>query len=194
MKMPGSKRAFDVAIASMTLLFLFPFLLLVIIAIRLESKGTVIFKVKRIGRVPFNLYKFRSMFAETNGELNTFPQEPNDINITKVGKFIRNTGIDKWPQLINVILGDMSIVGNQPLTEYEAERLSVGEDAQRLLAPAGIISLAEVAQRTQGKMISENERKRLDNAYADHFTRDNYSLMFDLKLIIMRINTISLFH
>ncbi|MFX4489871.1 sugar transferase, partial [Acinetobacter baumannii] len=87
--------------------------------------------------------------------------------ITKVGKFIRNTSIDELPQLWNVIIGDMSIVGNRPLPLYEAEKLTTDKYAMRFMAPAGITGLWQVEKRGKGEM-SEEERLMLDNKYAEN--------------------------
>jgi lipopolysaccharide/colanic/teichoic acid biosynthesis glycosyltransferase len=111
----------------------------------------------------------------------------DDPRITKVGRFIRNTSIDELPQLINVIKGDMSIVGNRPLPVYEAELLTKDDLSKRFLAPAGITGLWQVELRGRGGDMSEDERKRLDNEYADHFIGDNYSFWYDFKLILRTI-------
>jgi lipopolysaccharide/colanic/teichoic acid biosynthesis glycosyltransferase len=97
----------------------------------------------------------------------------NDPRITRVGKILRNTSIDELPQLWNVFIGDMSIVGNRPLPLYEAEKLTTDKYAMRFRAPAGITGLWQVEKRGKGEMSSE-ERMMLDNAYAqDHsFTKD----------------------
>jgi len=114
----------------------------------------------------------------------TFIKIVNDPRITKIGKFIRNTSIDELPQLINVIKGDMSIVGNRPLPVYEAELLTKDKMSKRFLAPAGITGLWQVELRGKGGEMSEEERMRLDNEYADKFTGNNYSFWYDMKLIL----------
>ena len=111
----------------------------------------------------------------------------DDPRITRVGKFIRNTSIDELPQLINVIKGDMSIVGNRPLPVYEAELLTEDALSKRFLAPAGITGLWQVELRGKGGNMSEEERKRLDNEYADHFRGNNFSFWYDIKLILRTI-------
>ena len=105
----------------------------------------------------------------------------DDPRITKVGKFIRNTSIDELPQLWNVIIGDMSIVGNRPLPLYEAEKLTTDKYAMRFMAPAGITGLWQVEKRGKGEM-SEEERLMLDNEYAA-----NHSFWYDIKLILKTI-------
>ncbi|MBP6589825.1 MAG: sugar transferase, partial [Chitinophagaceae bacterium] len=111
----------------------------------------------------------------------------NDPRITRVGRFIRNTSIDELPQLINVIKGDMSIVGNRPLPVYEAEMLTKDNLSKRFLAPAGITGLWQVELRGKGGNMSEEERMRLDNEYADHFRDGKYSFWYDMKLILRTI-------
>jgi lipopolysaccharide/colanic/teichoic acid biosynthesis glycosyltransferase len=251
-KMPTSKRLFDIFVASSVLLVASPFLLLIILAIRLESKGKVYYISKRVGRKTFDFYKLRSMrtgsdellkklAAEKNqykkenvktedssldipcpkcnklpeGEFcspimyidthqicdywfnvqkreaakndSTFVKIVDDPRITKVGKFIRNTSIDELPQLINVLKGDMSIVGNRPLPVYEAEVLTGDDLSKRFLAPPGITGLWQVELRGKGGKMSEEERMRLDNEYADQFEGDNYSFWYDIKLILRTI-------
>lgn len=105
----------------------------------------------------------------------------DDPRITKVGKFIRNTSIDELPQLWNVIIGDMSIVGNRPLPLYEAEKLTTDKYAMRFMAPAGITGLWQVEKRGKGEM-SEEERLMLDNKYAE-----NHSFANDIRLIMRTI-------
>jgi lipopolysaccharide/colanic/teichoic acid biosynthesis glycosyltransferase len=250
-RMPLSKRIFDIFVSFFALLFLSPILLLIILAIRLESKGKVYYISKRVGRKPFDFYKLRSMRTGADAELAKLAKEKNqyaaekktaeidfslpcprcselpqgqtcsplmhisehsicdywynyqkkevaksksafikivdDPRITRVGKFIRNTSIDELPQLINVLKGDMSIVGNRPLPVYEAELLTGDVMSKRFLAPAGITGLWQVELRGRGGNMSEEERKSLDNEYADHFVGDNYSFWYDLKLILRTI-------
>lgn len=250
-EMPLSKRMFDLFVATSALIVLSPILLLVILAIRLESKGKVYYISKRVGREPFDFYKLRSMRTGADKELKNLAKDKNqyastpqqqevdfanpcphcvklpegihcspimhigehticdywyntqkrqiaktksafikisdDPRITRVGKFIRNTSIDELPQLINVIKGDMSIVGNRPLPVYEAELLTRGFVSKRFLAPAGITGLWQVELRGKGGVMSEEERMRLDNEYADHFIGNSYSFWYDLKLILRTV-------
>jgi lipopolysaccharide/colanic/teichoic acid biosynthesis glycosyltransferase len=250
-RMPVSKRIFDIFVAASVLLVASPFLILILIAIKLESKGKVYYISKRVGRKTFDFYKLRSMrtgsdellkkLAKEKNQYNTTQQPVNEIvnqpcprciklphgetcspvmyidtheicdywfnvqkieaartnstfvkivddpRVTRVGKFIRNTSIDELPQLINVLKGDMSIVGNRPLPVYEAEMLTADSLSKRFLAPPGITGLWQVELRGKGGNMSEEERMRLDNEYADHFKGDNYSFWYDLKLILRTI-------
>ena len=245
-KIPLSKRIFDIVVASFALLILSPFLLLVMIAIRIESKGKVFYSSIRVGQTAFSFYKFRSMHNGAEEELkklanknqyNTncklgdldlkkpcpflnkenfvhcspilhgetysicetcyinmksklekstppFVKIVDDPRVTRVGKIIRNTSIDEIPQLINVLRGDMSIVGNRPLPLYEAEKLTSDEMARRFLAPAGLTGLWQVEKRGRKGAMSDEERKSLDIQYAELFLKNKYSLLYDMKLIM----------
>lgn len=124
--------------------------------------------------------EFRQLKKEKDGA--TFIKIKDDPRVTRVGKFIRNTSIDELPQLYNVLIGDMSIVGNRPLPLYEAEIITTDRFARRFLAPAGITGLWQVTKRGSKGDMSEEERMMLDNDYA----RD-YSFRRDIKLILKTI-------
>jgi len=179
---PMSKRGFDILVASIALLLLSPLFLLIALAVRLESRGPVFYIAKRAGRgyKIFNFYKFRTMIhgadkkmtdlahlnqynAEVKGPV--FFKINNDPRITKVGSFLRNTSLDELPQLVNVLLGDMSLVGNRPLPLYEAKALTTDDYAARFMAPAGITGLWQVKKRGT-KDMSVEERISLDIDYA----------------------------
>jgi lipopolysaccharide/colanic/teichoic acid biosynthesis glycosyltransferase len=177
-----SKRAFDILVSSIALLLLSPLFLLIALAIKLESGGPVFYVAKRAGRGYriFNFFKFRTMCqgADTRiGELThlnqydaavrgpVFFKISNDPRITRIGSFLRNTSLDELPQLINVFLGDMSLVGNRPLPLYEAETLTTDDYAARFMAPAGITGLWQVKKRGNRDM-SVEERINMDIDYA----------------------------
>ncbi|HTL07043.1 MAG TPA: sugar transferase [Chitinophagaceae bacterium] len=189
------KRIFDIVVAAIILLALLPVFGLIALAIRLESKGPVFYISKRAGRGyrVFNFFKFRTMEAGADKKVNqlshlnqynaaagngpVFFKVNNDPRITKVGAFLRNTSLDELPQFINVLLGDMSLVGNRPLPLYEAETLTTDDWAARFMAPAGITGLWQIKKRGQDDM-SVEERIGLDIAYAN---RNNF--MYDLWIM-----------
>jgi lipopolysaccharide/colanic/teichoic acid biosynthesis glycosyltransferase len=198
--LPLSKRLFDILASSAALVLLSPLFLLIAVLIRLDSKGGVIYKSKRVGtgyRI-FHFYKFRSMqenaekqlseLAPFNKYLQTADVEKDenlvfikiskDPRVTRLGRFIRNTSIDELPQLFNVLRGDISLVGNRPLPLYEAEQLTSNEWAMRFAGPAGVTGLWQISKRSD-KVISARERKKMDNFYAL-----NYSFWFDLKILL----------
>lgn len=227
-KVPISKRAFDILVASTLLIMLLPLFLIVMLAIRLESKGPIFYWQPRVGKdyKIFKFHKFRSMRVNAdrllsnlsaNNQYNlqekekaiqhdenstilvadnkflpehefiqsienenkkSFVKFKNDPRITKVGKFIRNTSIDELPQLINVLKGDMSIVGNRPLPLYEAEKLTDDQSAARFMAPAGITGLWQVTDRGKANT-TEASRKKLDTEYAM-----GYNFWLDMKILI----------
>jgi lipopolysaccharide/colanic/teichoic acid biosynthesis glycosyltransferase len=190
------KRSFDILVSLTALLLLSPIFLLVALAIRIESKGPIFYISKRAGRgyKIFNFYKFRTMLTGADlriqelSHLNQYtgtsePKGPaffkinNDPRATKVGAFLRNTSLDELPQLLNVLLGDMSLVGNRPLPLYEAATLTTDQCAQRFLAPAGMTGLWQIKKRGREDMSIE-ERINLDIDYAN-----KYNFMYDLWIM-----------
>ena len=177
-----SKRFFDIAMACIGLVVLSPIFLLIALAIRLESRGSIFYISKRAGRGYriFNFYKFRTMYKGADKKISTlkhlnqystatqgavFFKIHNDPRITRVGRFLRNTSLDELPQLLNVLLGDMSLVGNRPLPLYEAVSLTTDEYAARFMAPAGITGLWQIKKRGN-KDMSAQERINIDIDYA----------------------------
>lgn len=236
------KRAFDVLSSASALLLLSPLLLIVAAAIRLESKGPVIYKSKRVGQhyMIFDLLKFRTMYVNADqqtdlmkklnqydqgtldimadatecplcksfgrpcsqllhadneticenfyrrkkGKSNAFIKIKNDPRVTPLGAFLRKTSIDELPQLINILRGDMSLIGNRPLPLYEAEKLTSDHAIERFNSPAGLTGLWQVVQRGTDE-VSEEERIRLDKLYSR-----TWSLKRDIKIFFRTFSTI----
>jgi len=177
------KRVFDIVMSILLMGILSPVFLLIMLALRLEAKGPFFYISKRAGRgyQIFNFYKFRTMeigadekmefFSHlnqysTNDHLPLFQKFNNDPRVTRVGNFLRNSSLDELPQLLNVLKGDMSLVGNRPLPLYEAEALTTDHWAKRFLAPAGMTGLWQIKKRGKHDMSAE-ERIKLDINYAD---------------------------
>lgn len=188
------KRVFDLFIASILILLLSPLFLLIGIIIKLDSKGSIFYKSKRIGTAyqEFDFWKFRSMHQNAderllqylhlnqydNADQNCFFKIKNDPRITRVGRIIRKTSIDELPQLINVLRGEMSLVGNRPLPPYEALMMVDNHRAMRFMAPAGLTGLWQVSKRGKADMSTE-ERVNLDVTYAKE-----HSFWYDIKLLL----------
>lgn len=194
-KMWRLKRTIDIIASLAGLVILSPIMIVVALIIKLESKGPVFYISKRSGSgyKVFDFYKFRTMRLGSDNELinlkdsNQYGNAPgeaiffkikNDPRITRVGQFLRNTSLDELPQLLNVLKGDMSLVGNRPLPLYEAEQLTRDLIAARFLAPAGITGLWQVTKRGKDNM-SPEERIQLDIEYAL-----KNSFLFDMKILL----------
>ncbi|MDR3716815.1 MAG: sugar transferase [Puia sp.] len=188
------KRIFDIIVASLCLLVLSPLFLVISLAIRIDSKGPVFYVSKRAGKGfrIFNFYKFRTMRTGADAEIAVishlnqydvdnsgpvFVKIKNDPRVTKIGKFLRNSSLDELPQILNVLFGHMSFVGNRPLPLYEATTLTTDHWAKRFMAPAGITGLWQIKKRGKEDM-SVEERINLDIDYAD-----KGNLMYDLWII-----------
>jgi len=181
------KRFLDITVSSILLLILSPFLLLIAIIIKIESRGPVFYKAIRAGSnySIFKFYKFRTMYQdadkrvaelmERNQYKDSLSRGPvffkisNDPRVTRFGNFLRNMSVDEIPQLINVLKGDMSLVGNRPLPLYEAVSLTQDQWAARFLAPAGMTGLWQITKRGKKEM-TVTERIDLDINYADKNT------------------------
>ncbi|MEO6915507.1 MAG: sugar transferase [Chitinophagaceae bacterium] len=190
-----TKRTFDIIFSLFAIILLLPVLALLALLITLESKGPVIYVSKRAGRgyKIFSFFKFRTMILDADknveelshlNEYNAgykgtpiFFKVTNDPRITRLGMFLRKTSLDELPQLFNVLMGDMSLVGNRPLPLFEAASLTTDEWAARFLAPAGMTGLWQIKKKEQHNM-SVEERISLDIAYAY-----NYNFLYDLWIM-----------
>ena len=184
------KRVMDILCSAAALVALSPVFLAVAIAIKLEDKGPVIFTQNRTGKDGrvFRMYKFRSMYVdaekrrsellaknEADGPLFKIADDPR---VTRVGRFIRRTSIDELPQLVNILKGEMSIVGPRPLVTYEQDQCNEYQ-AQRLLVKPGLTCIWQVSGRSD---TSFDELIEMDLEYIR-----NQSLWLDIKLILKTV-------
>ena len=177
------KRFFDFMIALVALIILFIPLIIVAIIIKLDSKGPVIFKQERLGKdgIPFKIWKFRSMCVGAEKRGTGVYSYKGDNRVTRVGKIIRATSIDELPQLINVLKGDMALIGPRPLLPQYLPLYSK-EQARRHEVRPGITGWAQVNGRNA---ISWTRKFELDVWYVDHC-----SFLLDLKIIFMTIKKV----
>ena len=185
------KRGVDILGSIIGLILAFPIMIIVMILIKLEDpKGPIFFKQIRSGMngSTFEMYKFRSMYVDAEDRLEELmhlnePSGPvfkitNDPRITRIGKFIRNTSLDELPQLLNVLKGDMSIVGPRPALPRETIQYTPYQ-MQRLLVKPGIMCIWQVSGRNN---IEFEEWVELDLEYIQ-----KRSVLLDMKLILMTI-------
>ena len=180
------KRVFDITATVISLPLLFPFMLAVAIGIKLTSPGSVFYSQERItggGRV-YKLYKFRTMQEDAERMTGPIISSENDARVTKFGRFLRRYRIDEFPQLINVIKGDMSLVGPRSERPFFAERFSRDIDGYNVRnnVKAGLTGYAQVF----GNYDTDAELKL---KYDILYIRD-YSLLLDIKLIFQTFNAI----
>ena len=187
------KRFFDICLSSAALVVLSPLLLVIAILIYLEDKGPVIYSQTRIGKDgrAFKLYKFRSMCVDADEKLKDLQELnerdgpvfkiKNDPRVTKVGKFIRKTCIDELPQLVNIIKGDMSIVGPRPPLPNEVEQYN-SYQKQRLLVVPGLTCYWLIQK---GEETTFDEWVELDLKYIKE-----RSILLDFRLILLTFKVI----
>ncbi len=174
------KRVIDIAASLLIIIILFPFLIIIAILIKIDSKGPIIFSQERVGRDGhlFKIYKFRTM--KTDAEKDTGPvlAQKDDDRVTKLGRFLRQTRIDEILQCLNVLLGQMSLVGPRPerLFFVEQFKTTIPGYAKRFKVRPGITGLAQV---NAGYDISPKSKLKYDLLYVK-----NYSLVLDFKLML----------
>ncbi len=178
-----TKRAMDILISAIVLLILSPLMLLIAAAIKLEDGGPVFFRQKRLTRHgrEFDILKFRSMVVDAEKYAGAVLATDNDPRITRVGRIIRPFRLDELPQLINILKGDMSIVGPRPERKVIADEYckDIPEFAYRLKVRGGLTGYAQIYGKYN---TSAYDKLRLDLMYIE-----NYSLLLDIKLMILTI-------
>ena len=177
------KRFFDFIVSLVILVPLSPFIFLISVAILVESKGGVIFTQERVGQFakPFSMYKFRSMVADAHQKGPYFTAK-GDPRITRVGAFLRKTSLDELPQLLNVLKGDMSLVGPRPDVFTQRSNYTQQHWEKRTSVKPGITGLAQAIARNVG---GQEQRTALDLEYVDKM-----SLGFDLKILLLTVKQV----
>ena len=180
------KRVMDIVLCSAAMVVAAPIMAVVAVAIKLEDGGPVFFRQKRMTRNgrEFDILKFRSMIVDAEKYAGAVLATDNDPRITKVGRFIRATRLDEIPQILNILKGDMSIVGPRPERKVIADEYckDIPEFAYRLKVRGGLTGYAQIYGKYN---TSAYDKLRLDLMYIE-----NYSLLLDIKLIILTLRII----
>jgi sugar transferase (PEP-CTERM system associated) len=184
------KRLLDVAMAAAGLVLAAPLMLVAAVAIAIDSRGPILYRQVRAGEFgrPFTLYKFRSMHVDAEQAGARFAEE-NDPRVTRVGRFVRKTRIDELPQLVNVLRGEMSMVGPRPERPVFVEQLDsqVPYFRQRLYVKPGVTGHAQVRCRYGATAEDHLEKLQYDLYYIK-----SYSVMFDLSIILDTVKVVLL--
>ena len=188
------KRGIDILIGIIGITICLPFFIIIAIFIKLDSKGPVFFKHKRIGKNGKDLYiyKFRTMIDKAEDEIKNFTPEQkkefeanykleDDPRVTKVGKILRKTSIDELPQIINILKGEMAIIGPRPVVKNELEKYGKNKNKFLSVAP-GLTGYWAANGRSD---VSYEERMKMELYYVD-----NRSLLLDLKIFFKTIGSV----
>lgn len=180
------KRLFDISVSFLGLVVLAPIFLIIAIAIKIDSKGPVFFKQERVGKngKVFNMYKFRSMCVGAEQQEGGVFCVKGDRRVTKVGKFLRASSLDEIPQFVNILKGDMSLIGPRPVLTYYPCKWEeyTEEELKRFNVRPGVTGWAAVNGR---KTNTVEERFNYDNYYVEHL-----SFGLDFKIFLMTIKAV----
>lgn len=180
------KRMIDLFISIISLIILSPLLLIISVAIKIDSKGPILFKQRRLtkdGKV-FTMYKFRTMIEKAEHIGTGLFNYENDFRVTKVGRVLRTTSLDELPQLFNVIIGNMSLIGPRPPVSYELGHFEDLNDQykRRFTVLPGITGLAQIKGRNE---LPWDQKVIFDNQYIDLFRK--YGILIDVKIFVLTI-------
>ncbi len=188
------KRFIDIIIGTIGLIVCIPIFIIIGIAIKIDSKGPVFFKHKRIGKhgKKLEIYKFRTMIENAEEAMKNFTEEQkkefaenfkleNDPRVTRVGKILRKTSLDELPQIINILKGEMSIIGPRPVVKSELEKYGSNQDKFLSVAP-GLTGYWAANGRSD---VSYEERMALELYYVN-----NRSLFLDMKIFFKTIGSV----
>lgn len=180
------KRLFDIFSTFIVILLLLPIWIIVPIAIKCNSKGPIFFKQERRtknGKL-FKMLKFRSMVVNAESIGTGLFNYENDPRVTRVGRFLRKTSIDELPQLFNIFVGQMSVVGPRPCVKYELGDFDTlnKKYKKRFQMKAGLTGLAQTKGRND---IEWDKKVELDNEYIDKFRK--YGVFYDIKILFLSV-------
>lgn len=176
MKMyPICKRILAIIISGSAIVILSPILLLIALAIKLDSRGPVLFKQKRVGKNKkhFMIYKFRSMYVDAPSDMPTHLLKDPTAMITKVGAFLRKTSLDELPQLFNIFKGEMAIVGPRPALWNQYDLIEERDKYRANDIRPGLTGWAQINGRDE---LEIDEKSKLDGYYVE-----NMGLLLDIK-------------
>ncbi len=188
------KRIFDIVMSLMGLFFLLPLFLLIMVAIKIDSKGPCFFVHKRVGKngKTLGVMKFRTMVVNAEEMLKQLTPEQekefkekfkldNDFRVTRVGKFLRKTSLDELPQLLNILLGNMTLIGPRPVIEVELEKYGFHKDKFLSVTP-GLTGYWQANGRSN---TSYEERIEMDMYYIDHM-----NVFLDIKIVFQTVRSV----
>lgn len=180
------KRLFDIFFSLTGLVLVLPLLLVIAIAVKINSPGPIFFLQKRIGinGKVFSIVKFRTMVVNAESMEGGIFNTANDPRVTKIGNFLRNSSLDEIPQFINILRGDMSFVGPRPPVTYElGDYESWDADLKKSFSvKPGVTGLAQVSGRNE---LNWDEKTKFNLEYIDKYR--SYGLLFDIKIILLTI-------
>lgn len=178
---PG-KRLFDLLVGTFALCVALPVIAMLAVLVKIDSPGSALYAGERVGRHerPFRMWKIRSMCV--GADSGAWFTSPNDERVTRIGRFIRRTSLDELPNLLNVLTGQMSLVGPRPAAFAQLAAYSAAERAQRAAARPGLTGLAQVMGRSD---LTAKE----STAYDLQYVRD-CSLLLDLRILSATITTV----
>ncbi len=188
------KRIFDIVMSLMGLFFLLPLFLLIMVAIKIDSKGPCFFVHKRVGKngKTLGVMKFRTMVVNAEEMLKQLTPEQekefkekfkldNDFRVTRVGKFLRKTSLDELPQLLNILLGNMTLIGPRPVIEVELEKYGFHKDKFLSVTP-GLTGYWQANGRSN---TTYEERIKMDMYYIDHM-----NVFLDIKIVFQTVRSV----
>lgn len=178
------KRLIDLILSLIGLIILSPIFIVIAILIKLDSKGSVFFKQKRVGinKSYFNIYKFRTMYTDTPKDMPTHMLNNPEAFITKIGKFLRKTSLDELPQLINIIKGEMAIIGPRPALYNQDDLIELRDKYKANDIRPGLTGWAQIHGRDE---LEIDVKAKLDGYYVEHL-----SFGLDIKCFFLTIASV----